>query len=36
MYSSEDLRKKIVEVQVDGVPSGPTLESVSSSPLAPQ
>ena len=44
MYSSEDLerfyfhkwykdtRKKIVEVQVDGVPSDPTSESVPSSP----
>lgn len=31
----KDTRKKIVEVQVDGVPSGPTLESVSSSPSAP-
>ena len=28
----KDTRKKIVEVQVDGVPSGPTSESVPSSP----
>lgn len=31
----KDTRKKIVEVQVDGVPSGLTLESVSSSPSGP-
>lgn len=29
----KDTRRKIVEVQVDGIPSGPISESVPSSPL---